>query len=252
MKIYIFPGGGEPMQVFTVSRFFVDDDTGGGDGGDGVAGPPGPPGPQGPVGATGPVGPQGPAGPTGATGATGPQGPAGPQGPPGPIGPQGPQGPQGPAGSGGTTPPVEPPPVEPPPTGGGDYPTPVPPIVVPWPASGQTVLHVTLGYNETCCYRLVWKSAMDPNKFCRVNVVEQPGSAVMPRTLRLNNNGVEKFVSTENAPSCGLCNAPTPGSPSQVQMAYDQTLDIIVTNGDRPLGGANGNILLDLQTPDRY
>jgi hypothetical protein len=101
---------------------------------------------------------------------------------------------------------------------------------------------------------MVWKSAMDPNKFGKINVVEQPGSAVVTRTLQLNNNGVQKFKASENAPSCGLCNYPAAGSPSMVQMNRDQTLDVIVTNGDRPLGvgSANANILIDFLLPDRY
>jgi hypothetical protein len=75
----------------------------------------------------------------------------------------------------------------------------------------------------------------------------------MPRTFTLNNNGVAKFgPHTENAPGASLVNYPTPGSPSTVSMKYDDTLDIIITNGDRPLGGANGNILLDIGVPMRY
>jgi hypothetical protein len=124
---------------------------------------------------------------------------------------------------------------------------------VPWPASGQvTLTNVQLAPKQTCCFRLIWKSAMDPNKYGRINVIEEPGSAVIPRTLQLNNNGVQKFLSTENAPSCALSNAPTPGSPSQVMMAYDQTLDIIITNGDKPFGGAPTNIRIDVMLPDRY
>jgi hypothetical protein len=129
----------------------------------------------------------------------------------------------------------------------------VPPVIVPWPESGQVTLkNVQLAPLQTCCFRLVWKSAMDPTKFGRINVIEEPGSAVFTRTLTLNNNGIQRFTASENAPSCGLSNAPTPGSPSQVMMTYDDTLDIIVTNGDRPLGGAPTNIRIDVMTPDRY
>jgi hypothetical protein len=127
------------------------------------------------------------------------------------------------------------------------------PIVVPWPESGQVMLHVSLGYEQTVCYRLVWKDAMDPNKSGFVKISEQPGSAVMNRTFQLNNNGVPKYGPyVESAPSGNLVNYPTPGNPSSVQMHYDDTLDIIVTNGPRPLGGANGNILIDIGVPERY
>ena len=204
MKIYVFPAGSDndTVQVIEASQVYIRD-------GDNTAPPP-----------TGIMGPPGPMGATGATGPQGEQGIPGPQGNTGPQGPQGIPGPQGPAGSGGTT---EPPPTngngggeeQPPPPQGQDYPTPVPPIVVPWPESGQIVIHATLGWNQTCCYRMIWASAMDPNKYGRINVVEQPGSAVMPHTLQLNNNGVQKFLYTENAPSCSLSNAPTPGNVSQ-------------------------------------
>lgn len=202
----------------------------------------------------GPQGPAGPAGPQGIPGPAGIPGPVGPQGPQGIPGPTGPAGPQGPAGvSGGTDPGTgNGDGGDPPPPSGQDYPTPVPPIIVPWPESGQVVIHAALGWNQTCCYRMIWASAMDPNKYGRINIVEQPGSAVMPHTLQLNNNGVQRFLYTENAPSCSLSNAPTPGNTGQVMMALGDTLDVIVTNGDRPLGGANGNILIDFMLPDRY
>lgn len=163
--------------------------------------------------------------------------------------------------AGPVTPPVEPPPVteppptEPPPTQppAGQFPTPVPPVTVPWPASGQVVLHVNLAPDQTCCYRLVWASAMDPNKFGRINTVEEPGSAVRKRGLQLNVNGVQKFSSmfVDTAPSCALSNAPTPGSPSQVMLAHGDTLDIIVSNDDsRTIQAAN--VLIDIMLPDRY
>ena len=90
-------------------------------------------------------------------------------------------------------PPGTPPPVTTPPPGG--YITPTTPIPVNWPTSGQVVLHVNIAANQTLTYRLMWKSAMDPNKFGRISVVEQPGSAVMQHRLKLNNNGVQKFDS---------------------------------------------------------
>jgi hypothetical protein len=128
-------------------------------------------------------------------------------------------------------------------------------VIVPWPESGQVVLsNIAMAEHQTVCYRLVWKSAMDPNKFGRVNVVEEPGSAVMKHQLKLNVNGVQKYDSgpDDTAPVANLCNYPTPGSPSQVQMTYDATLDIIVINGDKPPFTSNANIRIDIQTPDRY
>lgn len=94
---------------------------------------------------------------------------------------------------------------------------------------------------------------MDPNKFGRINTVEEPGSAVRKRKLQLNINGVSKFdsVFVDTAPSCGLSNAPTPGSPSQVMCAHGDTLDIIVANDDsRTVQPAN--VLIDVMLPDRY
>jgi hypothetical protein len=35
-------------------------------------------------------------------------------------------------------------------------------------------------------------------------------------------------------------------------MTFDDTLDIIVVNGDKPFGGAPTNIRIDVMTPDRY
>ncbi len=164
--------------------------------------------------------------------------------------------------SGGTTtPPVQPPitpPTQPPVTPptqppSGNYPTPTPPNVIPWPTSGQVVLkNVGMTPDSIVTFRMVWKSQMDPNKFGRVAIVEEPGSAVLPRRLQLNVNGVQKFDSGGNdtAPTAGLCNAPTPGSPSQVQMTYDATLDIIITNGSSQ--NPNANVRIDIQLPDRY
>jgi hypothetical protein len=206
---------------------------------------------QGPPGPQGIPGPAGPQGVPGAPGPAGPQGVPGPQGPQGVPGPTGPQGPQGPAGSGGTT---EPPPTEPPPSG-QDYPTPVPPVIVPWPASGQVVIsNIPMAEHQTVCYRMIWKSAMDPSKFGRINVVEEPGSAVMPHQLKVNVNGVQKFDGGDDdtGPTVGLCNYPTAGTPSQVQCQYDCTLDIIVINGNKPAFSPNANIRIDIQTPDRY
>jgi hypothetical protein len=131
----------------------------------------------------------------------------------------------------------------------------VPPIVVPWPASGQVTLHVNLGPNQFCCYRLVWADPyMDPQKFGRISVVEQPGSAVMQHRLQLNNNGVSKWDSGwgNTGPECSLSNAPTPGSPSQVMCAIGDTLDVIVENGDKPPFMAASNILIDFLLPSRY
>jgi Collagen triple helix repeat (20 copies) len=239
MKVYV-----DGVHVLSGQQMVITDDDTVPDTGTGVPGPAGPPGPQGEPGLAGPAGPPGPQGATG---------PAGPQGIPGPAGPQGPAGTgggdTGGGGDGGTG-------GEPPPAGGGDYATPVPPVIVPWPASGQVVIsNIPMAEGQTVCYRLIWKSAMDPNKFGRVSIAEEPGSAVMVRNLKLNVNGVQKFDSTpygDTGPSVGLCNAPTPGSPSQVQMQYDATLDIIVVNGDKPPFSPNANLRIDIQTPDRY
>lgn len=262
MKIYVFPAGSESdtVQVIEATQVYIRD-------GDSEAPPPsGVMGPPGPAGATGATGPQGEQGIKGDTGNTGPQGPAGPQGIPGPQGPQGIQGPAGPAGSdgggdggdtgggdggdggdtgggdGGTDP-----------GNGGEYPTPVPPVIVPWPSSGQVVLHVQMNKHQTVCYRLVWASSMDPNKFGKINICEEPGSAVMFKRLQINRNGVTTYNSGfgNTAPEHGLCNYPTPGQPYQTQMQNGQTLDIIVENGGNPTGAAS-NTLIDILLPDRY
>jgi hypothetical protein len=235
MKIYV--GG---IEVLTATQITITDDGAPPPSGTGTQGPPGPAGAVGATGATGPAG---------AVGATGAQGV---QGVPGPAGATGAQGPAGPAG-GGTAPPPTNGGGEPPPPQGQDYPTPVPPVIVAWPASGQVVLHVPMQPEQTVCYRLIWKSSMDASKFGRINTVEEPGSAVRYRQLRLNVNGVERFNSpfVDTAPSCGLSNAPTPGSPSQVMMALNDTLDIIITNDDaRTVQPAN--VLVDVMLPDRY
>jgi hypothetical protein len=118
----------------------------------------------------------------------------------------------------------------------------------------MTITNIQMAEHQTVCYRLVWKSSMDPNKFGRISVVEEPGSAVMQHRLQLNNNGVSKFNSGwgNTAPECSLSNAPTPGSPSQVMMALNDTLDIIVENGDKPPFTNNANIRIDVLLPDRY
>jgi hypothetical protein len=130
----------------------------------------------------------------------------------------------------------------------------VPPVVLAWPASGQIpTIHINMQPEQTVCYRVIWADAGDPNKFGRINTIEEPGSAVRYRQLRVNVNGIEKFNSQFNdtGPSCGLSNAPTPGSPSQVMMAKNDVLDVLITNDDsRTIQPAN--CLLDLMFPMRY
>lgn len=94
---------------------------------------------------------------------------------------------------------------------------------------------------------------MDPNKYGFVKVTEQPGSAVMAHQLQLNNNGVKKFDSGPNdtAPTGNLCNYPTAGNISMVQMKLNDILDMIVINGDNQ-SAQPSNILLDIGLPDRY
>jgi hypothetical protein len=128
-------------------------------------------------------------------------------------------------------------------------------VIVPWPASGQVVIsNIPMTEHQTVCYRLIWASNMNPNKFGRINVVEEPGSAVMPHHLKLNVNGGLKFdgADDDTGPVANLCNYPTPGDLSTVQMQYGQTLDIIVINGNKPPFSPNANIRIDIQLPDRY
>lgn len=151
------------------------------------------------------------------------------------------------------TPPIDPPvtpPVTPP---AGTYPTPVPPVIVPWPTSGQVVLHVQMRERQTVCYRLVWAdSKMEQGKQGFVKVSEQPGAAVMGRRMKLNVNGILKYDGPwDNAPSCALVNYPTPGQPYQVSLNLGETLDIIIENGPNPTAQPS-DILLDLAVPDRY
>lgn len=151
------------------------------------------------------------------------------------------------------TPSVPPPVTNPPPDPTVITPPPVPPTTIAWPVSGQVVLHVNMTQNQTKAWRLIWKSAMDPNKFGFVKVSEQPGSAVMSHQLILNNNGVKRFDSGlgDTAPTGNLCNFPSPGNASTVQMKYNDILDIIVINGANPTA-APSNILVDIGLPDRY
>lgn len=158
-------------------------------------------------------------------------------------------------------PPVEvtPPPTTPPPTGGGVPPTgPTPPPVnggeIPWPASGQVVMHVNMQANQTVRYTMKWASSMDPSKTGFIRVCEEPGSAVMFRHLKVSVNGAVGFDSTpynDTGPSCGLCNYPTPGNASTVQVNSGDVLGIEVTNGSNPTP-APCNMLLDIAVPDRY
>jgi hypothetical protein len=126
---------------------------------------------------------------------------------------------------------------------------------IPWPASGQVVYNVPMKALQTVKWTMKWADRhMDPNKFGFVRVVEEPGSAVMQRHLKISVNGILKYDTTphnETGPSCGLCNAPHPGSPSEVQMALGDILGIEVTNGENT-SGQPSNMLLDIATPDRY
>jgi hypothetical protein len=154
-------------------------------------------------------------------------------------------------------PPVE---VTPPPSGGsggsGAVGSPAPPSgsEIPWPASGQVLYYMPMQQLQTVSWTMQWLSKMDPNKVGYVSVVEEPGSAVMFRHLKISVNGVLKFDSTpykDTAPSCGLVNAPTPGSLSQVQMNHGDVLGIEVTNGENS-SAQPSNMLLEIATPDRH
>jgi hypothetical protein len=128
-------------------------------------------------------------------------------------------------------------------------------VLIAWPASGQVTLHVPMAEHQTVCFRIIWADPnMDPQKFGRINCVEEPGSAVMQHRLQINNNGVMRHDSGwgNTAPDCGLSNAPTPGSPSQVMCALNDTIDVIVENGDKPPFTSAANILLDFLLPSRY
>lgn len=155
---------------------------------------------------------------------------------------------------------IEPPPTQPPPStgggggSGGGTPPPVNGGEIPWPASGQVVMHVPMQAQQTVRYTMKWASSMDPSKSGFVRVCEEPGSAVMMRHLKLSVNGALKFDSTphnDTGPSAGLCNAPTPGNASTVQLSKGDVLGIEVTNGANPTP-APCNMLLDIATPDRY
>lgn len=139
-------------------------------------------------------------------------------------------------------------------SGGGTPPPPIDGGEIPWPASGQVVLHVPMQQLQTVSYTMKWASSMDPNKTGFVRVCEEPGSAVMPRHLKVSVNGAVKYDTTpynDTGPSCGLVNAPTPGTPSAVQMNSGDVLGIEVTNGANS-SGQPSNMLLDIGTPDRY
>lgn len=138
--------------------------------------------------------------------------------------------------------------------GGGTAPPPVNGGEIPWPPSGQVVLHVPMQQLQTVSYTMQWLSSMDPAKTGFVRVCEEPGSAVMQRHLKLSVNGALKFDSTpynDTGPSAGLVNAPAPGTPSAVQMNKGDVLGIEVTNGQNS-SGQPCNMLLDIATPDRY
>jgi hypothetical protein len=108
--------------------------------------------------------------------------------------------------------------------------------------------------HQTIVYRMIIKAGLDPNKFGRITVVEAPGSNVMPHHLQVNVDGVLRFngADDDTGPSCGLCNPPTPGNPGQVQTPAGSTMDVIITNGDKPPFGAACDILTDFQMSDRY
>jgi hypothetical protein len=147
-----------------------------------------------------------------------------------------------------------PPPETSPPVSGGSPVAPVNGGEIPWPASGQVEYHIPMQANQTVSFTLKWLSAMDPNKSGWVKVVEEPGSAVMPRHLKLSVNGVLKYDSTpynETGPTGNLVNFPAPGGGSSVQMNSGDVLGIEVTNGDNN-SAQPSNMLLDIAVPDRY
>lgn len=162
----------------------------------------------------------------------------------------------------GLHPPEGRPPTEIPPPSGGSLPpvgSVIPPAPVnggeiPWPASGQVVYKVAMQQLQTVRYTMKWQSKMDPSKSGFVRVVEAPGSAVMPRHLKISVNQVLKYDSTphnDTGPSCGLCNAPTPGNASTVMMSAGDIMGIEVTNGENNTA-APSNMWLDIAVPDRY
>jgi hypothetical protein len=143
-----------------------------------------------------------------------------------------------------------------PPTGpaGGTPPPPVNGGEIPWPASGQVVYKVPMQQLQTYTVTMKWQSKMDPSKTGFVRVVEAPGSAVMHRHLKLYVNDIKKFDSTpynDTGPSANLCNYPTPGNSSTVQMAAGDILKIEVTNGENTTA-QKSDMWLDIATPDRY
>jgi hypothetical protein len=131
----------------------------------------------------------------------------------------------------------------------------VPPIVVPWPSSGQVQMRTTgMQPHQTVVYRMIWAQGQDPAKTGSVSVVEVPGCAVMHHHLQAWINGVLRWNGAEDdtGPQFGTCTAPTPGSPSTVQLVGGDTLDIYITNGDKPFLAPCCDILTDIRNPDRF
>jgi hypothetical protein len=138
-----------------------------------------------------------------------------------------------------------------PPPGGGSTPPPINGGEIPWPASGQVTFHVPMQAGQTVSYTMKWLSSVDLSKTGFVKIIEEPGSAVMHRHLKISNNGALKFDTTpymDTGPSCELVNAPGTGHPGQVPFSYGDIVGIEVTNGENN-SGQPSNMIVDIAVP---